>query len=228
MSDTENTLESIDSTLIKKDNEITQMVATEEYLYVLYADKTIEALKADNIAESVAKSDKLDSLGGKGEVTAFTYCEVNNELWIGDNKQSIHIFDAVTLKKKEDVDLATEYGHPVSMMAASNDKGKVVVAGDKNGYVTVFDAETKSKKCYLAYNSKRITNLEFSKDDSLLCTLSIDKMLTIGNLENKGKPLKLSRPNGQKDTNDTCNMVIDGVNHIFTGGHDHSVRMFKF
>ena len=191
MSDTENTLESIDSTLVKKDCEIMQMLATEQFLYVLYADKTIEALKAENIAEVAAKSDKLDSLGGKGEVSAFTFCEVNNELWIGDNKQSIHIFDADTLKKKEDSTLATEYGHPVTMMAASNDKGKIIVVGDKNGYVTVFDAENKAKKNYLAYNSKRIANLEFTKDDAFLCTLSIDKMLTIGNLDGKGKPLKL-------------------------------------
>jgi len=226
-SEVENTLESIEDSIIKKSNEIIQMITNEDVLYVLYADKTIEALKADLITEVIAKSDKLDSLGGKGEVSSMGLCAVNGELWLGDNKGKIHIYDAATLKKKEDCDLTTEYEKPVTMIGSSNDQGKIIAVGDKDGYVTIFDATTKSKKCYVAYNSKRVSCLEFTKDDSLLCTLSIDKMVTLGNPESKAKPIKLARPNGMKDVNDCCILNQDGVNYLFTAGHDQSIRMFK-
>lgn len=223
MSDTDNTLASIDDTMTKKDSNIAQMIATEEILYILYTNKTIEAVKADLITEIIAKSDKLDSLGGKGEATAMGLCTVNGELWIGDKQGKIHIFDATTLKLKEECDLATEYGKEVSMFASSNDKGKLMAVGDKDGYVTFFDAETKVKKNYVAFNSKKIIAMEFIKDDSQICSLSIDKMVSLGPVEGKGKPIKLGRPNGMKDTNDMCLFYKDGNTNVLTAGDRKSV-----
>jgi len=45
--------------LVKKGSSITQMVATDSVVYVLYTDKTIEMFKSDNIETSINKTDKL-------------------------------------------------------------------------------------------------------------------------------------------------------------------------
>lgn len=60
---------------IKKHSSVVAAIATEELLYLLYNDKSIQALKADNIEEIVADSGKLESIGdSKGEALSFTLC----------------------------------------------------------------------------------------------------------------------------------------------------------
>ena len=55
------------------------MVATEKCVYVLYSNKTIEVLNAENISDVVNKTEKLVGLGEKkGEATCFALSEANN------------------------------------------------------------------------------------------------------------------------------------------------------
>lgn len=52
-------LKSVLPDFIKKHSSVISLLATDDILYVLYSDKSIQALKADNIEEVVADSGKL-------------------------------------------------------------------------------------------------------------------------------------------------------------------------
>lgn len=108
-------------------------------VYVLYNDKKIEVLKADNVSTVLVETKPLKLKSG-GEVTAFTIA--GNELWVGDNKGFVYILDSATLAMS-DVELKTVYGNPVVSVSASHNHALVAV-GDSKGYLTAFSKDSKA------------------------------------------------------------------------------------
>jgi len=106
---------------IKKDSSVIAMQATEEHVYVLYNDKSMEILQAAGVNLSVAKVPKMKDLGAAaGELTSMVLC--NGEIWVSDNKGFVHILDggslALVKPEAEAVELKTCYGHPSTCMAS--------------------------------------------------------------------------------------------------------------
>jgi len=162
---------------IKKNGTVLTMTASDEHLYVLYHDMSLEILKADDISKEVAKVGQLKNLGvAKGEIASIAHVSAKNELWVSDIKGFVHILDATTLAPVEDVELKTVYGHPaVSMASCNNEESSLIALGDKNGYITVFDANTREQKFYTSLHKNKVTDLQFSPDGAHLFSVGFDK-----------------------------------------------------
>jgi len=79
------------------------MEATEKKVYVLYEDKSIEILNADDISQSILKINRLNNLGvSKGDFTSLSVINSKNEVWLGDSKGFIHILDSNSLEIKSE------------------------------------------------------------------------------------------------------------------------------
>jgi WD40 repeat protein len=164
----------------EKDSTIQQIVATDELIFVLYRDTKIQVLKADNVEEVVADSGKLNELGAdKGEATCIAHCATRNELYVGDNKKWIHIFDATTLQPKGDGPLKTHSDKPCVSAAVSPDGSKLAI-GDGNSYVTIFDLEARAQLTYIYKHKSKILNVEFTPDNEWVAALGFDQALSLG------------------------------------------------
>jgi len=215
---------------IKRQASAEDMIATDEFVYVLYLDKSIHMLKADNIAEVVKDSGKLDSLGeAKGEVSCFALSPSRNELVIGDTKGFMHVLDASTLALKGSPPIKSVYGHPVTSVAASHD-GKLLAAGDAKGYVTIYDAETHEQKSYLALHKNKVLQMRFTDDNEWVCCRSFDQSMSLGLISNADGSRVLARPNVHGST--TCfRMMQDPANNqslILAAGTDAAIRMWSY
>lgn len=125
--------------LIKKHSSVLQMIATETLIYTLYTDKSIQILKAEDISQMVLETKSV------GEIVAMAL--TGNQLWVADTKGFVKILNADTLKQEEGEELKTVYGHPAVSMTSSSD-GTLVAVGDTKGYVTIFDAASRTQKSY--------------------------------------------------------------------------------
>lgn len=141
------------------------MIATEKVVYVLYSDKTLEALDASDIEKSVAKTAKLEKLGeAAGEAVTFAYVEHNQQIWVGDNKGFVHCLNSESLELLKDIaPLKTHYGHPCHSMTSQGDR---VAVGDSKGYTTIYDASSMANIAYFAVHSNKVLYLQFSADKS--------------------------------------------------------------
>ena len=74
------------------------MLCTETSVYILFKDKTIHKVDANDFsADPQLKVAKLAQLGaGKGDITAMDLS--GQELWVGDSAGNIYILDAETLE----------------------------------------------------------------------------------------------------------------------------------
>lgn len=89
--------------------------------------------------------------------------------------------DGSSLAPVGDVELKTVYGHPATSIAAWDN---LVAVGDKNGYVTVFDANTREQKFYTAYHNVKVTDLKFAEDGSHIYSVGFDKSTFLTNVAN--------------------------------------------
>lgn len=190
------------------------MVASETMLYALFTDKSIQILKADDISQILVENKNA------GEIMAMAL--TGKQLWVADQKGFVHILNADTLKPEEGEELKTVYGHPAVSMASSSD-GTLVAVGDTKGYVTIFDAASRSQKSYLALHQNKVLEIQFTADNRVM-TIGFDKLLCIGSPENSQNQ-KMSCPNGVAMTNSFC---IFRDESIMTAGYDCAIRKYKF
>lgn len=66
-------------------------------------------------------------------------------------------------------------------MAASSN-GNFVAIGDSKGYTTVYDVETKSKKCYFCLHQNKVMDICFSSDGEWVVSLGFDRIVAMGNI----------------------------------------------
>jgi WD40 repeat protein len=154
-----------------------------------------------------------------GEIVAMAL--TGNQLWVADQKGIVKILNADTLKPEEGEELKTVYGHPAVSMASSSD-GTLVAVGDTKGYVTIFDAASRTQKSYTAPHQNKVLEIQFTADNRVM-TIGFDKILCIGSPENS-QSQKLSCPNGVAMTNSFC-ILKDSV---MTAGYDCAIRKYKF
>ena len=70
-------------------------------------------------------------------------------------------------------------------MAASPSGGALIALGDAKGFVNVFDTDAKTLKVYFARNKSKILNISFNEDSSWVQCVSLDKILSMSNVENR-------------------------------------------
>lgn len=70
------------------------MIATEDKLYMLYNDRSVEIAKAENMKETIHSVKKVE---GTKEIVAMAHCAAKNELWVGDKDGMVYILSADTL-----------------------------------------------------------------------------------------------------------------------------------
>lgn len=199
--------------LCKKHSSVLQMIATESLVYALYTDKSIQILKAEDVGQLVSETKTA------GEIVAMAL--TGNQLWVADNKGFVHVLNADTLKPEEGEELKTVYGHPTISMASSSD-GSLVAVGDAKGYVTVFDASSRSQKSYSAPHQNKVLEIHFTADNRV-ATIGFDKLLSIGSPDST-QGQKLSCPNGVAMTNSFCIFK----DYVMTAGYDCAIRKYKF
>lgn len=186
---------------VKKHASVLDSIATEEVVYVFYVDKTIQALKFDNIEEVLKDSGKLENLGdAKGEAACFAIFPKRNEMLIGDDKGFAHFYDATTLTKLDVPPIKTDKGHPIHSVAFSNDGSKFAI-GDAKGYVTIFDTESKAQLCYIYGHKNKVLQCYFTPNDDWVCSLSFDQVLSLGLVADPKGSRKLLRPSGHAQCN---------------------------
>lgn len=204
------------------------MQATESLLYIMYFDKSMQILKADNIEECVAESPKLEEVGeAKGKATCFAVCEARNEMIVCDNKGYAHIFDATTLAPKGEAAMQTHYMKECISVAVSPDNTKFAV-GDSKGYVTVFDMESRAKICYIYGHKSKVYNCEFTPDSEWCASFSQDQSFILGLISNTQGNRKLDRTS--EFSQHTCMnlMHVDGESFVLAAGYDCAVRIWKY
>ena len=70
-------------------------------------------------------------------------------------------------------------------MTASHDGGNLIALGDAKGFVTLFDAASKTKKMYYAKHQSKIYGIEFNAEDTWIQSVSQDKVLAMCNVEDR-------------------------------------------
>lgn len=213
---------------VKKNSSVANFIATDEVLYAFYLDKSIQALKADNIEECLKDSGKLEELGeAKGEATCFALCAERGEMIIGDSKGFAHIFDATSLAPKADAPIKTAYGHPCVSVAVSPD-GKKFAVGDTKGYATVYDMETRAQICYIYGHKSKVLQCAFTPDSEWVSSFAFDQSLSLGLISNPAGSRLLQRPSGYAVAVCVSLMQDEGNNLILSAGYDCAVRIWKY
>lgn len=129
-----------------------QLVCSEEFVYALNSDKSLEKLNAEDwSAPAIVKSVKAP---GAGALTALALH--GNELWVGDDAGGVYVLDADTLEPLQHdgalIELKTEKGKGVQSMAVS---ASYVASGGTDGVVTVYDRAARTKKCYFPVHNHK-------------------------------------------------------------------------
>lgn len=145
--------------IFKKSSSVIQMIASEDKLFMLYSNRSIEIAKAEDMKESLLTVKQVE---GTKEIQAMALCAAKNELWVGDKDGLVYILSADTLEKVQEP-LKTVYGHPVMSMASSSDG--LIAVGDTKGYVTLFEAESRAQKCYYSNHKNKVIEMEFTADN---------------------------------------------------------------
>ena len=175
---------------IKKKGSFLSVIATEEHLYVLYNDKSLEVL---NIAdyETVAAFDQ-PTIGNDHQINAMTLVKNEswnkNELWVSDSKGHIHFLEADTLKvieykTIEGKEVKTVYGHAGLCMAGNHDHTLVSI-GDVKGHITTINTTTRDQVAYTAYHKNKVYDLAYSADDTHIYSIGQDKLSYLVNSAN--------------------------------------------
>lgn len=161
------------------------MIASEDKLFMLYNDRSLEIAKAEDMKESIHSVKQVE---GTKEIVAMAHVASKNELWVGDKDGLVYILSADTLQVQAEP-LKTVYGHPVMSMASSSDG--LVAIGDTKGYVTVVESETRAQKCYYALHKNKVLEIQFTADGKSLVTLSFDKVLCVASVDTPTQSQKL-------------------------------------
>ena len=171
---------------VTKDFSAQKMIATEDVVFILSGDKKIEVVNAKDIAETIKKTDdKIAGLGPEKKGEAVTFCLVGNEMWVGDSKGFITVFDPETLAPKEDIEpMKTKNGDPCVSIASSLD-GSVVAVGDSKGYTTVFDSASRERKLFMANGRNKVLDMQFHSNGTHVISLGFDKYIAVSNVETK-------------------------------------------
>jgi len=148
--------------------------ASEENVWVLFNDFSIEVLDANDINNVVA-SRKPGSVGSNdASIVGITVLSARKEIWVADNKGFAHVLDGLTLEPIETPEIKTEYGYPGNSIGSSDD-GNHVAIGDTKGTVTLFDAEKREKKWYVKAHKNKSAQIKFTSDNEHMVSLGLDK-----------------------------------------------------
>lgn len=166
---------------------------------------------------------------GKTEMAAMALSQSRNELWMCDNQGFVHIFDAGNLSKVDPgKEIKTVYGHPGTMIGASNQGGALMVVGDAKGYSTIFDVETREQKGYNALHKNKVMHIHFTSDNSQVYTCGFDKLSFLFNVNEPTVKRELPNPNEIAQTNSVA-LLDDGDSHfILAAGTDCAIRQWKY
>jgi len=172
----------------KKHISAKHILATEDLVYVLYNDKSIQILKASHVGTTLVEKMGL-KLEGNAEVSSMALH--GKELWVSDNKGNVHILDADTLMPKEiETPLKTVYGHPAISMAASTEASLVAV-GDAKGYVTFFSTESRQQTTYSAYHKNKVIDMQFTQAGDHLFSVGQEKISFLVNTKEPKNKIQL-------------------------------------
>lgn len=157
------------------------MQATDKFLYGLTFKGELVVRNADNISEVV----KTKANPAKADATCMAVSEVSNTIWIGDKTGGVTVLDAETLEPVEVPAALKTHQGAATTMAASPSGGALIALGDAKGFVNVFDTDAKTLKVYFARNKSKILNISFNEDSSWVQCVSLDKILSMSNVENR-------------------------------------------
>lgn len=144
----------------------------------------MELLNANDINEVVAKRASGPIGGNKAEIVEITVLDSRNEIWCADNKGFVHVLNLSTLEAVETPEIKSEYGYPGNCIGSSAD-GNWVSVGDTKGTVTLFEAETRTKKYYVKAHKNKSMNIKFTPDNQFMCSLGMDKIFMMYSVENE-------------------------------------------
>lgn len=140
------------------------MYASEEHLWILFNDLSLEVLDANDINTVVARREP-GNIGSNGAaIVGITVLATRKEIWIADNKGFAHVLDAASLEPVETAEIKSEYGHPGNSIGSSAD-GNYVAIGDTKGILTMFDAEKREKKWYVKAHKNKSAQIRFTPDN---------------------------------------------------------------
>lgn len=148
----------------------------------------------------------LYSLGRDGKIIKWDL-ESNEPIKVIDTEEKIRSISVSTdqivgASLKGSIFLWDKEGDEKSVLSVDKDSyysvkfshdGNYVVAGDKNGYVKVWDTKTKNLITVLEGQNARINQLIFSDDDKMLAAASSDKTVQVWHMDKlNDQPLALS------------------------------------
>ena len=148
-----------------------------------------------------------------------TVLDARGEIWACDNKGFVHVLSMSTLEPVETPEIKTEYGYPGNCIGSSPD-GNWVSVGDTKGTVTLFEAEGRTKKWYVKAHKNKSMIIKFTPDNTHMCSLGMDKMFMMYNVEN------------EKSKRSLCKYIFVSFSPIFyniaAGEQGVEVRTFDF
>lgn len=166
---------------IKNEGTLKMMQATDKFLYGLTFKGELVIRNADNLSEVV----KTKADPAKADAVCMAVSEATNTIWIGDKTGAVTVLDAESLAPVElPAPLKTKLG-AASYMAASHDGGNLIALGDAKGFVSIFDAASKTLKMYYAKHQSKIYGIEFNAENTWVQSVSQDKILAMCNVENR-------------------------------------------
>jgi WD40 repeat protein len=124
----------------------------------------------------------------KFEATAMDIC--GNQIWIGDKKGNLHVFDASVSEIK-----AIEGKHSKAVtVVASN--GKVVASGDAYRYMYVWDGESHEELFSSGDHKDKILDIFFTETHML--SVTHDNAFGVSSLEDRKFLRQQKMPHGEK------------------------------
>lgn len=196
---------------VKIDGAPVAMVAgSDKILYVLANNNQIHLFEIESFAPVRNQEFK--------DFEALSMTQVNDEIWVGDKKGTIHILNSGDLSQKTTIE--KKHNHSVTVLKTSKD-GKYVASGDSYRYIYVFNSESKEEAGCFTYHTARIISLDFNHDSTLLLTASLDLSAGVANLTDKSKKV-IHRCNEKELTS----AVFDNEGRFYTSGYDCSIRVW--
>ena len=149
----------------------------------------------------------------KFEATAMDIC--GNQIWIGDKKGTLHVFDAQVTEVKA---IEGQHSKAVTVIASN---GKVVASGDAYRYMHVWDAETYEELFKTGDHKDKILDIYLT--ESHMFSITHDNQFGVSSLEQRQFLRQHKMPHAEKQVFSA--VFVNGS--ILTMGYDCALRTWS-
>ncbi|KAI9021940.1 WD40-repeat-containing domain protein [Hyaloraphidium curvatum] len=190
----------------------------------LAASGDLSVVVLANKAVSIVNSAQQSSMALKFPGTAVAVKPDGSEVAIGGENNKVHIFKAGAGKPLEDTGRVFEGNRSTITALAYSPDGKLLLAGDGQRVLVVYDTETGAVKIDTwVYHNSRINSVAWSPDGKRAVSGSLDTNIILWNADNPSQKVQLK--NAHVDAVNCVSFLSDSS--IVSAGQDGAIQIIS-